>query len=684
MDKHFLISNNNLKFKSEPIKIYKSRIKIILINLIGNFLKKKSIFLILLKSLFILSYYLYYLSLEKCYEGFDRCGVKINWISLKLFEAIFSILILVLLIECMFYNIISKLNIIHIILYYYIIFKYSHGLDFQDHGFYNFFGCIIVLFLSLLFLIPINLLIYLIKKNKKKEAIIYIFIVLVLIIIYYCFFLRIYLNCNDWSRGLNNTYIENNSSVYACQIQFPKYCPYKFGSYFLDLTKIQDIKCEENKNVAKLKLLKFSNKKFINLNTSKIGFPPSNKNKQLFLAINDNTNSIYHYVKNNLVDMDNKKLVKNIYKDNIPEIVVDFSNNKYGEIKISIHFNKSLSEERKKLENKSFPFSKNIMVIYIDSVSRAFSMRKLKKSLKFIEKFMPYKGCFNPKYPSENYHSFQFFKYHSFSSYTRYNYMQIFYGNRYKEADDKNMVRITRYLKEFGYITGYINDMCLREPTNTGHNLNFEEICDHELLLCDPNMKSVYSHKIRCLYNKISTEYAYEYATQFWEKYKNNRKFLAIITNDGHEGTLEVLKYIDEILFNFLNNLYNNNSFKDSTIFLLSDHGTAAPSPYYINEFFQLERHLPMLYMICNDRKNITYKEQYEFIKRNQQILITGYDIYNTFGYLILGDKYELIENKDKKRDTLKSRFGLSLFNEINPKERSPKKYFDMNINICK
>ena len=164
----------------------------------------------------------------------------------------------------------------------------------------------------------------------------------------------------------------------------------------------------------------------------------------------------------------------------------------------------------------------------------------------------------------------------------------------------------------------------------------------------------------------------------------NNRKFMAIITNDGHEGTLEVLKYIDDILYNFLNKLYNNNLFKNSIIFLLSDHGTGAPSPYYINEFYQIERHLPMLYIICHDRKNISYSQQYEYINRNQQILVTGYDIYNTFGNLILGDKYYLIKNKTKEKDTLKSRLGLSLFNEINPKDRYPKKYKDMNINICK
>ena len=518
MEIQFHDQNNFLNYKFQSVKKYKNKKKIF--NLISYLIQKNKGFLLVIKGLFFLSYYLYYLSLEKCYEGFDKCGIKIEWILLKLFEAIFSTLILVFLIECMLYNIISKLNLFHILLFYFIIYKYSHGLDFHDHGFYNFFGCITILILMILFLTPFNLLIHLIKKKIRKEIIIYILSVLLLIIIFFLLFFKNFINCDDWPRGLNNTYIENNPRIYPCEIQFPKYCSYKFGSYFLDLTKLLNVKCNENKDKAKIKLINFSKKKYFNKNTNRIGFPLLNKNEQIFLAINDNNKSISRYVSNNLVDMDNKKLVNYIYKGNIPEIIVDFNNNKYGELKINLNFNKTLSKERKKLENKSFPFSENIMIIYIDSVSRAFSIRKLKKALNFIEKFMPYKGGFNPKFPSENYHSFQFFKYHSFKAYTRYNYMQIFYGNCYKETKEKNMVRITKYLKEFGYITGFLNDMCLREPTNTGHNLLFEEICDHELLLCDPNMKNVHSHAIRCLYNKISTEYAYEYATQFWVKYK--------------------------------------------------------------------------------------------------------------------------------------------------------------------
>jgi hypothetical protein len=488
------------------------------------------------------------------------------------------------------------------------------------------------------------------------------------------------MNCNDWPKGLNNTYIKNDLNIYPCKIIFPKKCPYKFGTYFLDITNWKNTECREIKENRN----RFFKSKYINKNTTRIGIPLSNKNKELFLAVRDNNHSIYKYVLNHLVDMDNQNLVNKVFEKNIPEIIVDFRKSQKGELIINLNYNVTLSNERKILEKNSVPYSNNIMVIYIDSVSRANSIRKLKKTLKFFEKFMSYKGGFNPKYPSENYHSFQFFKFHSLlPAYTRYNYLPLFYGNYYKTVSDKYMVRVTKYFKENGYLTGFINDMCLREPSNSNHDLNYEEICDHEMLICDPNMKSVHSHTKRCLYNNISTGYAYEYANQFWRKYKNNRKFLMIITNDGHEGTLEVIKYIDIVLFNFLENLYNDNLFKDSTIFLLSDHGTAAPSPYYLNSFYKIERHLPMLYIICNDRKNISYNKQYEYINKNQQILITAYDIYNTFGYLMLGDKYKLMINKTKENDTPKSKYGSSLFEEINPKDRTPKNYENMTLNIC-
>lgn len=654
-----------------------------------NYIKKKLLIKIknnlnqiIILLLIFFNYYLYYLSLEKCLDGFDICGEKSKWIVKKLSQAIISYLILTILLELIILNKISKYHIFHIIIIYSFFYYYSHGLDFHDHGYFNFLGGITIISLLLLAFLPFIGIIFLIKKNKIYISIYIAFLIIIFII--YIYIANSYMNCNDWEIGLNNTYIDNNKKIHGCAIQIPKFCPYKLGKYVFDFTRWKGLKCSKNKENTKEKLIQFTEKPYININTKRIGFPLVNKDPELLLNAIEHNNTIKKYIKNNLVDMDNIQLVEKIYKENKPELIVDYTKNPYGEIIIDLKFNKTLSEERKKLENNvSIPYAKNIILLYIDSVSRAYSMRQLKKTLKFIEQFMPYKGKSNQNFKSDNFHSFQFLKYHSFKGYTFKNYPKIFYGN---EAGS-NIIRITKYFKENGYVTSYSNEMCLRELTVTKHNMKYEEIGDHELILCDPNRKHANLLVKKCLYNKLTISYLYEYGNQFWRKYKNNHRFLIIASNDGHEGTLEVLKYLDNILFTFLNGLFNDNLLKDTTIFLLSDHGTAMPSPYYMTNFFQREKYLPMLYIICNDRKNISYNKQYQFIYKNQQILITGYDIYNTLGNLLYGDEYEYIKNKTNLQDTPKSKYGISLFNEIKTKIRKPKKYNDninkMVLNIC-
>ena len=91
----------------------------------------------------------------------------------------------------------------------------------------------------------------------------------------------------------------------------------------------------------------------------------------------------------------------------------------------------------------------------------------------------------------------------------------------------------------------------MRDNTRTLHNLTIDEVDDHQMLLCDPNKDNFNQNTIKCLYGKIHTEHLLEYTNQFWRKYRFNRKFSLIVTNDAHEGTLESLKYLDEIIFNY-------------------------------------------------------------------------------------------------------------------------------------
>ena len=613
--------------------------------------------------------------MEKCYDGEDICCIKINWIKKKILEIVISCFILIILLELMILKVISKLNLIHVFISFLFFFKYSHGMEFHDHGFFNLIGYFIIFIIMFVGLLILYVLFYFIKKNYL------IFIeVFITIFILFLIFSPNPINCYDWSKGLNNTYIDNNISKYGCKINIPKKCPYKVGAYILDFTKIIGINCTNRKPKARENILKLSKSPYINESTLRIGFPLTNKDYICFLDNKDDI-VIKEYFLKNLIDMDNlEKIYNKFLMNNFPEIIVDFSKNPYGEMIINLTYNNTLSKERKNKEKFSNPYSKNIMILFIDSVSRANSIRKLKNTLNFFEKFISYKGGSHNLFPSETFHSFQFFKYHSFLYHTRANFPRIFYGNK---RESKNLILITKYLKESGYITSYSGDICQRDNTRTKHNLTIEEAYDHQMLLCDPNKPHFNLNHIKCLYGKIYTQFLYEYSNQFWHKYKNNRKFLLIVTNDGHEGTLESLKYVDNIIFNFLNNIFNENLLKDSSVFLLSDHGVGMPSFYYLYDFYKFEEQLPMLYLIINDRKNISYNHQYKNLYDNQQTFITAFDIYNTLGHLIYGDNYIFIKNKTEYNDTPKSSIGQSLFYKIDQKYRSPLLFNNMSNLAC-
>jgi len=63
---------------------------------------------------FILSYYLYYLALEKCFLGQLECSRKVSWIYKKIIQTFFSSIIIAILFELMLLKLISKKHLIHV------------------------------------------------------------------------------------------------------------------------------------------------------------------------------------------------------------------------------------------------------------------------------------------------------------------------------------------------------------------------------------------------------------------------------------------------------------------------------------------------------------------------------------------------------------------------------------------
>ena len=623
--------------------------------------------------IYFISYCFYFLSLKRCFEGEDICTSKLGWIIIAIIELIISLIINAVLFILMIYNKVSPLNLIHFIIVFILFYQYSNDTISEDHGYYNFVAFFSLLWLIILLELLIHGIIILIKSKYKYFIFVFISLFIILFIIIYQ---KNPMNCEEWALGLNNTYLENDINKYGCQIQIPKHCTYKIYQSTQDISKITKLDCSLGKSDARKTLLDTLTSPYINRNTKRFGYPLTNKGEVAGLDGKDKW-VLLNYTYENMIDMDN--ITKDI--QDFPEQIVDFTKNENGELIINLNFNETLSQERKKLENNLNSYSNNIMILYIDSVSRAHAMRQLKKTMQFFDKFSSYQGGHHEKYPDENFHSFQFFKYHCFKWFTPGNFPVLFYGNK-KEVN--NLTLITKYLKENGYVTNYCSDECKKDNTRTHHNMTESEIYDHQMLLCDPNIVQMNKPVKKCLYGNLNSYHLYEYGKQFWIKYKNNRKFSAMVTNDGHESSLEALKYSDDIFYNYLTTLYNQNLLKDTTILMVSDHGTTLPSIYYLDDFFQIEGRLPMLFILVNDRKNVSYNDQYYYIQKNQQTFITAYDFYNTVANILYGDNYTEINNKTDDFDTPKSPLGQSLFNYIDQSERSPMNYQSMDKNICK
>jgi len=369
--------------------------------------------------------------------------------------------------------------------------------------------------------------------------------------------------------------------------------------------------------------------------------------------------------------MDNIRTRKD---DKHSEILLKFDNQtNLGEIFIDVKRNETLVKIRRELAKRSNSIkTKNILFIYIDSISRKHFQRKMKKSFAVLEKNLINTGKFS---------FYQFLKYQAFIYFTQLNTNPMFYG---KSMYTKSGTHILKHFHENGFITGHSNNFCSRElyDIEKGYIENITFIpFDHEnaALFCDPNYFSVenpytpymgpYSMKRRCLYGKDTFHYVLEYSEKFWEAYSDERKFLRVAFQDAHEGTGEVVKYLDEGLARFLTKFIEKGWFDDTTIMFVSDHGNAMMGFHNLFDVddFVTEKTLPLLLILLPSsffHNNNIKEEINRNLEYNRNIMITSYDIYYT-----LLDLLGIDSNQYNKQ-------GESLLNRIEDgDQRNCKKY---------
>jgi len=639
-------SNDFLKyfFSLFSIKSYKS------------FLINQNIFIF-----FCFSLIYYFKGLKGCELEEQECLIIYDFIFYAnlILETVKSSILIIIIFFLIIHNLASKFHFIYIIPTYIIIFLKHNGSNLKDHGLYN----SITFILLIIFGLTIIHYVYFVYYFYRKKKVYHLCIMLGSLIGFFIWFAkRREKSCIKWDKGLGGTTINNSKYYNKCEIRYPKICNINVFKGLLNLN-LFDLKCKSSKNEYK-NFIKYIDNKY--KNSFEFSFPITTNFKfPETCTIPEIQETIFKTISN---DLKNK------------EITLHFDKNKKGSIEINITPNKTLIEERKKIKTNNKIKFNNILIIFIDALSRPEFFRSFPKTTSLLNSIY-YKNENNKNQIT----SYQFLKYHCYNAYTEINIIPMFYNHVL--LSNKEGKSIIKSLKENGYITAHSENQCAKELYDIEKNstLNYENF-DHEnyALFCDPNyffpksyfspLHGPYSSFKKCLYGKETFEYVIEYGIKFWESYKNEKKFLRLGFIDAHEGTLELGKYLDLPLFNFLNDFIKNYFDNKTSIFLLSDHGNSMAGLFYALESndFMIERALPFLFLILpknnfDNENNLLYNKSALII--NEQRFITAFDIYFT-----LNDMIGLnIGNGNKQ----------SLFLEINGLERSCYSFYFIDPKIC-
>ena len=500
-------------------------------------------------------------------------------------------------------------------------------------------------------------------------------------------------SCLNWPRGLKNVKVDNNPSLYSCKFETPSKCFMGFFNHLLDFTNILNIHCKnENPLINEVENIwmnyYLSNNEFVE-EFNGLAYPSTNNINYTFNKFESEQNFADKINENTIFIKDSNKIEQDKYEIKL------IKNKQNFEININLIFNESLSKARNKIvKNKN---NNNILLIYIESLSRTHFFRKMKKVSNFLGKF--YGNSNN----LTNYESFQFMKYQTFKkNYYKPTIQTIFYN---KTRDDfYQHIHFISFLKKYGYITGQTANMCSKEfysyeyekESHFFEKTKIEEY-DHEniAMFCDPfyfdnknsnrkNVKGINSSIKSCLYGKNSYEYVLEYGYQFWSKYKENKRFLRLGFLDGNEKTGEVIKYLDNSLYEFLNKLYQENLLKNTILFIVSGQGNTQTELYnHLYEDFWLEKYIGTLFILM-DKTNIPENENCLIsIRNNQQNMITPYDIKETLDSIVYNNFCVDSKEKESKLEEMYKK-GKNLFSFISSKERNCHNYKQLTEEVCR
>lgn len=462
------------------------------------------------------------------------------------------------------------------------------------------------------------------------------------------------------------------------------------AGYFNIYDNLNNCTSNTNYKLDKINLIndlknKYKNNK-ISENTKIFGYPLTNNKEFYFNEIEKNKiNENYYNNKNRNMTQFEEKINQGIYDyganpNSKSEAILDYSNEKNPVLKINLKYNDQLSKERKNIESNNSLF-KNVFVVYLSGISQFYFNKALPKLSSFINKFR-HDNSKTDKSMSLN--SYQFTRFHSFSNDSFSNYFFMF--NDYSSNSIKNLkynlnyndkLDIKDHLKPFkdnGYITGQSIDTC----DNFEHQIKNKNIFwDHEnaAISCDPNYLNKTLYNNYCLYGNPYYSYHINYATQFWEKYKNNKKYFRLIFNTPNEKYGSLLSYLDQPLYDLFVKLNFNGLLDDTAVFFISELGGVQDN--ILNNFGKYsEKEINMKFgsfFLLLNKKNKLSESEYKTLYNNQNIMMTPFDVFASLAHISIGNKI-----KEMKLFLDENSKGESVFRNIEGNTRNCQFYKDV------
>ena len=286
-----------------------------------------------------------------------------------------------------------------------------------------------------------------IRFKKRIILIILLTAISICSIILGLYFGRIRNSAKDWVNGLGGHKLTND--VDYCTVNIPTYSELHARRGFFDVNFFEP-KCTDTKHAFKIDTLPDHLKSHNNIKL--LGYPRMEN-----YTHEQREDNVIHMktVRQGVIDMDDPTIPKSI-KDNI-EFTVDISNPDKSVLNIHLVKNHTRAASQKKLRDKIITndkhsnktrIDKNVLILYIDNLSRNNFLRKLPKTSKWLEQFVDSE--------ENSLELFQYFRYNSVYDHTKYNNNAMYYGDiGYVKNTSDNVFEM--YSKN-GYVTGFFED----------------------------------------------------------------------------------------------------------------------------------------------------------------------------------------------------------------------------------